>query len=56
MTILRVKVYLCDQCEQPTVKLFRIEDEAVCSDCYDDYLDRGEYAYEAYREAEVTGN
>ena len=48
--------YKCDQCENKTDKLFRIEDEAVCSDCYDTYLDRAEYAYEAYREQEVTGN
>jgi hypothetical protein len=48
--------YKCDQCEGLTDKLFRLEDEVLCTDCYDTYLDRAEYAYESAREAEATGN
>ena len=46
----------CDRCEGVADNPYRVDDEMLCADCFDEAVSRAEYAYEAYREAEVTGN
>jgi len=47
----------CDNCDKVTEEANEMEDGSyVCDSCYQDAIGRMEYAYEAYREAEVTGN
>ena len=48
--------YQCDQCEGLTDKIFAIDDEGYCDKCFNEAISRAEYAYEALKEAEVTGN
>ena len=42
--------YACDQCGKLDKKCFRLEDDAVCEDCYEGAISRAEYAYESARE------
>jgi reverse gyrase len=46
----------CDKCGGKIKEAYELEDDMVCEKCYQDAISVAEYAYESYREAEVTGN
>ena len=43
----------CELCETEKPTEYEYNGDYICLDCYSGLVD---YAYEAYREAEVTGN
>lgn len=42
--------YTCDQCEKSTDKIFTINDEGFCEDCFNDAISRAEYLWESAKE------
>lgn len=49
--------YKCDACEKMDTQFYETNTgDYVCSSCYDEMIDKAEYAYESMLEDQATGN
>jgi len=46
-------MYECDICQLTTEKLYNVNDEALCSDCFNEAVSQAEYYFEMQREEAI---
>lgn len=44
----------CERCGKETVKLYGIDDEGLCENCFDKAIEMAELAYESWKEEQYV--